>query len=443
MVMMEHVEHIHSVSDVTRYIKMMFARETLFSHLQVRGELSNFKRYASGHCYFTLKDASSCLKCVMFRSRAQGLRFEPQNGMQVILGGSIAVYERDGVYQFYADRMVPDGVGELALALEQRKARLTAEGLFDEDHKQPLPRFPKTIGIVTSLSGAVLRDIYRVSKRRWPSVQLVLKPVLVQGEEAAAQIAGAIRFFNERYPVDVLIVGRGGGSMEDLWAFNEEVVVRAIYASKIPVISAVGHETDFTLADFTSDQRAATPSQAAELAVPDRLELKRYVMSLAARLREQSRRQCDAKRLRLNACLRSTALEKPQLLLAGRSQRLDRAVQALQHTMKQELTLRRHRLSLACEKLDMLNPLQVLYRGYGIIEKRGRIVTSVQDAKVGERVQIVLKDGRVAARIEDLDESGENAPRRARTSRKRQQEQNSQLGQERKMEDAQKEGTLF
>lgn len=419
MVMMKTMENIHSVSDVTRYIKMMFARESVLAHLQVRGELSNFKRYASGHCYFTLKDAGSAIKCVMFRSRAQGLRFEPQNGMQVIVSGNIAVYERDGVYQLYADRMIPDGIGDLALAFEQLKARLAAEGLFDEAHKQPLPHFPKTIGIVTSLSGAVLRDIYHVSKRRWPAIRLVLKPVLVQGEEAAQQIAEAIRFFNEKYPVDVLIVGRGGGSMEDLWAFNEEAVVRAIYASQIPVISAVGHETDFTLADFVSDQRAATPSQAAELAVPDRLELRRYIESQAKRLSEQARRQCATKRLRLDACLRSTALEKPQLLLAGRSQRLDRAVQALQHAMKQELTSRRHQLSIACEKLDMLNPLQVLYRGYGIVEKRGRIVTSVKETKPGERVHIVLRDGRLAARIEETDDP------------------------ERKMKDAQKEGTLF
>lgn len=423
--MRDRMESIHSVSDVTRYIKMVLAREPALAHLQVRGELSNFKRYASGHCYFTLKDAGAAIKCVMFRSRAQGLRFEPQNGMQVIVSGNVAVYERDGVYQLYADRMIPDGIGDLAIAFEQLKARLAAEGLFEEAHKRPLPHFPKTIGIVTSLSGAVLRDIYRVSKRRWPAVRLVLKPVLVQGEEAAGQIAEAICFFNEKYPVDVLIVGRGGGSMEDLWAFNEEAVVRAIYASEIPVISAVGHETDFTLADFVSDQRAATPSQAAELAVPDRLELRRYVESQGKRLSEQAKRQCAAKRLRLDACLRSTALERPQLLLAGRSQRLDRAVQALQHAMKQELTARRHELSIACEKLDMLNPLQVLCRGYGIVEKRGRIVTSVRETKPGERVHIVMKDGRVAARIEDT-----NAGR-------------SQQRQERKMEDAQKEGTLF
>ena len=245
---------IHNVSEVTNYIKRMFQREPVLGCIH-RGELSNFRCYASGHCYFTLKDAASAIKCVMFRSRAQGLRFRPENGMQVVVSGSISVYERDGVYQLYADHMMPEGAGDLALAFEQLKARLASEGLFDDAHKQPLPRFPKRIGIVTSISGAVLRDIYHVSKRRWPAVQLVLRPVLVQGEEAAAQIAAAIAFFNEKYPVDVLIVGRGGGSMEDLWAFNEEPVVRAIYASKIPVISAVGHETDFTLADFASDQR--------------------------------------------------------------------------------------------------------------------------------------------------------------------------------------------
>ena len=328
---------IHSVSEVTNFIKRMFQREPVLGCIQVRGELSNFRCYASGHCYFTLKDATSCIKCVMFRSRAQGLRFRPENGMQVVVSGNISVYERDGVYQLYADRMMPEGAGDLALAFEQLKARLAAEGLFDAAHKKPLPRFPKRIGIVTSISGAVLRDIYHVSKRRWPSVQLVLKPVLVQGEEAAAQIAAAIAFFNEKYPVDVLIVGRGGGSMEDLWAFNEEPVVRAIYASKIPVISAVGHETDFTLADFASDQRAATPSQAAELAVPDRAELLRYTESLMARLAQQGKRQLQEKRLRLDACRRSAALQKPQLLLASRTQRLDHATARLDALMKSQM----------------------------------------------------------------------------------------------------------
>jgi len=254
---------VHSVSDVTQYIKGLFEGEEILSAILIRGELSNFKRYPSGHCYFTLKDAEASMKCVMFNGYARNLRFTPENGMQVIAGGSVSVYERDGVYQLYVNSLTPEGAGALALAFEQLKERLAAEGLFDETHKQPLPRFPRRIGIVTSSAGAVLRDIHKVTKRRWPGIQLILCPVLVQGTEAAGQIAGAVKCFNRKYPVDVLIVGRGGGSAEDLWAFNEEIVVRAIYDSKIPVISAVGHETDTTLADFVSDRRAATPSQAA------------------------------------------------------------------------------------------------------------------------------------------------------------------------------------
>ena len=388
---------IHNVSEVTNYIKRMFQREPVLGCIQVRGELSNFRCYASGHCYFTLKDAASAIKCVMFRSRAQGLRFRPENGMQVVVSGNISV---DGVYQLYADRMMPEGAGDLALAFEQLKARLAAEGLFDAAHKKPLPRFPKRIGIVTSISGAVLRDIYHVSKRRWPSVQLVLKPVLVQGEEAAAQIAAAIAFFNEKYPVDVLIVGRGGGSMEDLWAFNEEPVVRAIYASKIPVISAVGHETDFTLADFASDQRAATPSQAAELAVPDRAELLRYTESLMARLAQQGKRQLQEKRLRLDACRRSAALQKPQLLLASRTQRLDHATARLDALMKSQMKEKRHALEIALQQLDYLNPVHILRQGYGIVEKEGSPVTSVRAVHEGDRLTVTLKDGRLTARVE-------------------------------------------
>ena len=377
---------IHNVSEVTNYIKRMFQREPVLGCIQVRGELSNFRCYASGHCYFTLKDAASAIKCVMFRSRAQGLRFRPETGMQVVVSGSISVYERDGVYQLYADHMMPEGAGDLALAFEQLKARLASEGLLVR------------IGIVTSISGAVLRDIYHVSKRRWPAVQLVLRPVLVQGEEAAAQIAAAIAFFNEKYPVDVLIVGRGGGSMEDLWAFNEEPVVRAIYASKIPVISAVGHETDFTLADFASDQRAATPSQAAELAVPDRMELLRYTESLMARLSQQERRRLQEKRLRLAACLRSAALQNPQLLLAGRAQRLDRAIAALESQMKGQMKEKRHALEIVLQQLDYLNPVHILRQGYGIVEKEGAPLTSVRAVKAGDLLTITLKDGRIPAR---------------------------------------------
>ncbi|MCI6158992.1 MAG: exodeoxyribonuclease VII large subunit [Selenomonadaceae bacterium] len=389
--------NVHSVSSLNAYIKGLFARETVLQHILVRGEVSNFKRYMSGHCYFTLKDAKSALKCVMFRSYASRLRFQPENGMQIVVEGRIAVYERDGVYQLYAENLQPEGAGSLAIAFEQLKQKLSAEGLFDAAHKKPLPKFPKKIGIVTSLSGAVLRDIYHVSKRRWPSVELVLYPVTVQGGESASEIAAGIRFFNEKHPVDVLIVGRGGGSMEDLWSFNEEVVVRAIYNSVIPVISAVGHETDFTLADFAADKRAATPSQAAEFAVPDRQELRRYVESLRARLGTLARREVQTRRLRVEGLLQSTALSKPQLLLAGRKQRLDRAQARLLELCQKSLTTKKQALTTAMEKLEILSPVHVLRRGYSIVEKQGRPITSVQQVTAGDALTLVMKDGRITA----------------------------------------------
>lgn len=389
--------NVHSVSSLNAYIKGLFARETVLQHILVRGEVSNFKRYMSGHCYFTLKDAKSALKCVMFRSYASRLRFQPENGMQIVVEGRIAVYERDGVYQLYAENLQPEGAGSLAIAFEQLKQKLSAEGLFDAAHKKPLPKFPKKIGIVTSLSGAVLRDIYHVSKRRWPSVELVLYPVTVQGGESAAEIAAGIRFFNEKYPVDVLIVGRGGGSMEDLWSFNEEAVVRAIYDSVIPVISAVGHETDFTLADFAADRRAATPSQAAEFAVPDRQELRRYVESLRARLGTLARREVQTRRLRVEGLLQSTALSKPQLLLAGRKQRLDRAQARLLELCQKSLVTKKQALTTAMEKLEILSPVHVLRRGYSIVEKQGRPITSVRQVTAGDALTLVMKDGRITA----------------------------------------------
>ncbi len=395
---------VYSVSDVTRYIKSLLSQEQALQHLMVRGEISNFRCYPSGHCYFTLKDAASTLKCVLFSSRARRLRFQPVNGLQVVATGNITVYEKDGAYQLLVDTLLPEGTGDLALAYEQLKEKLQAEGLFDQAHKQSLPRFPRRVGVVTSSAGAVLRDIYHVISHRWPAAQIVLYPVQVQGEGSAEQVAAGIEFFNRRHreqPVDVLIAGRGGGSMEDLWSFNEEIVVRAIYASKIPIISAVGHETDFTLADFAADVRAATPSQAAELAVPDRSELVRYVDSLSARLVQITKRQLQNKRLRLNAALQSTALRAPQQLLAERRQRLDKASLRLQQLMEAALKQRRHRLELALGKLDMLSPVHVLRRGYGLIEHGNSIVTSVKQIKPGDELVLTFKDGRIRATAGD------------------------------------------
>ena len=390
---------VHSVSDVNRYLKDLLAGEPLLQGISVRGEISNFKQYPSGHCYFTLKDTNSALKCVMFRSRAQYLRFLPQNGMQVVAGGSIAVYERDGVYQLYVDSLIPEGTGDLALAFEQLKEKLAAEGLFDPARKQPLPTFPKKIGVVTSSAGAVLRDIYRVSKRRWPGIQLVLYPVQVQGEGAAEQIARGIDFFAEEYAVDVIIAGRGGGSMEDLWAFNEEPVVRAIAACPVPLISAVGHETDFTLADFAADMRAATPSQAAELAVPDRSEVMRQVENLTGQLTRQVQRELALRRQRLEGLLNSRVMREPQSMLAERRQRLDFLLAGLQRTAKAELQSKQHKLGLILNRLAAINPAAVMGRGYGIVTKQDKLVSSIQTVEIDDELQLTFTDGHVQAKV--------------------------------------------
>lgn len=398
---------VHSVSDITRYIKGMFQAEPVLGDVMVRGELSNFKRYPSGHCYFTMKDAKSSLKCVMFRSRAQALRFEPQNGMEVIAAGNVSVYERDGVYQLYADSLIPQGTGDLSLAFEQLKGKLQEEGLFAAEHKQQLPPFPQTIGVVTSSAGAVLRDIYHVAKRRNPQIRLVLYPVQVQGEGAAAAIAAGIGFFNAHYPVDVIIAGRGGGSIEDLWAFNEEAVVRAVYASEIPIVSAVGHETDFTLSDFAADVRAATPSQAAELTVPDTEELLRHVDGLQERLQSAAENVIRQKQSRLQLCLASRLLRLPQDLLAEKRQRLDLVSEKLRQEGRAGLQHKQHALAVQMGKLSVLDPAHVLQRGYGMMLRQdGSLVHGIADAAAGEKLLVRLADGSLKVRVEQVMKSG-------------------------------------
>jgi exodeoxyribonuclease VII large subunit len=385
----------------------MFQAEPVLGDVMVRGELSNFKRYPSGHCYFTMKDAKSSLKCVMFRSRAQVLRFEPQNGMEVIAAGNVSVYERDGVYQLYADSLIPQGTGDLSLAFEQLKGKLQEEGLFAAEHKQQLPPFPQTIGVVTSSAGAVLRDIYHVAKRRNPQIRLVLYPVQVQGEGAAAAIAAGIEFFNAHYPVDVIIAGRGGGSIEDLWAFNEEAVVRAVYASEIPIVSAVGHETDFTLSDFAADVRAATPSQAAELTVPDTEELLRHVDGLQERLQSAAENVIRQKQSRLQLCLASRLLRLPQDLLAEKRQRLDLVSEKLRQEGRAGLQHKQHALAVQMGKLSVLDPAHVLQRGYGMMLRQdGSLVHGIADAAAGEKLLVRLADGSLKVRVEQVMKSG-------------------------------------
>lgn len=370
-----------AVSEVNQYLKQLLESQSDLHHIPVLGEISNFKRYQSGHCYFTLKDEKSALKCVMFKSSAARLSFEPQNGEKVVALGSISVYERDGVYQLYVTAMRRQGVGDLMQAYEALKEKLTKEGLFEESRKKPLPRLPRAIGIITSPSGAAVHDIITVSRRRNKGVKLILYPVKVQGEEAAGEIVRAIDFFHRHHLADLLIVGRGGGSIEDLWAFNEEPVVRAIAASEIPIISAVGHETDFTLSDFAADARAATPSQAAEIAVIDVAAYRNgiaFYWDKAAKLLE--------KEIHENAQL------------------ADSLQQELTQAMAAELDAKKHRLSLMAAKLSALSPLTVLSRGYSITTTAGhRAVQGVSDVSVGDTIRTTVADGTISSVVSGIE----------------------------------------
>lgn len=396
---------IRSVSEVTKYIAGLLKNDLALHNVTIRGQISNFKQYSSGHCYFDLKDKDSILKCVIWRSYAERLRFRPENDMQVLATGSVEVYERDGKYQFYVSRMVPDGVGELALAFEQLKERLSKEGLFDAEFKKNLPAYPKTIGIVTSPTGAVLRDIYTVSRRRMPSIRLALYPVMVQGAGSAEQIAHGIDFFNAKYPADVLIVGRGGGSMEDLWSFNEEVVVRAIFKSQIPVISAVGHETDFTLADFVADQRAATPSQAAELAVPDVSEVIQRINSARERLQMAAVKSIKDSRRSLEAIMDSFVFTQPLRMLESSSMRLESLQSGLNKIATQLVKEKKNQLLHDMEKLELINPLGVIRRGYGIVhDPKGTIVSDISNIKVDDMVSVKLNGGQFDAQVKAIRE---------------------------------------
>jgi exodeoxyribonuclease VII large subunit len=391
---------IFSISDVTSYIKHVLDRDRTLNSIYVRGEISNFKRHYSGHCYFTLKDSDATIKVVMFRSRSQLLKYAPRDGMKVVVGGKITVFERDGQYQLYADHMVPEGVGELSLAYEQLKEKLAAEGLFDELHKKPLPFMPRAVGIITSPTGAAIRDIITVAKRRHPGISLVLFPVQVQGIEAPGQIADAIRAFNDYGQVDVMIVGRGGGSLEELWAFNDEKVVRAIAASTIPVVSAIGHETDFTLSDFVADRRSATPSQAAEIVVPDIYELGRYIRTLQDLIATHMQAIVKDKRQMVLQYRQSAALQRPMDLLTDKQQQVDSFLQRLCQVMEQQITAKQHNFSIQAEKLAMLNPLAVLARGYSITRtKDGQIVSDSSQILNDQEIEIFLAKGALCARV--------------------------------------------
>ncbi len=399
------MKEAYTVSEINNYIKAVLDGDVRLRNVQVVGEISNFKRYPSGHCYFTLKDSGGVLKCVMFRSRAYSLRFEPHNGDTVTAVGRIAVYERDGVYQLYTDLLLQQGVGDLMQAYEQLKQKLAAEGLFAEDQKRALPVNPKTVGIITSPVGAAVRDIITVSRRRNPGIKLLLYPVKVQGAGASRELAQAIKFFNKHKLADVLIIGRGGGSIEELWAFNEEATVRAVAASKLPIVSAVGHETDFTLCDFAADQRAATPSQAAELVVADVAGYVRQVRNLHERCQQLMLKNLEQASFRLERLTSSWALHDPERLLEEQAQRTDTAYRQLVQAMERLVQGCGHRLALQAACLDKLSPLAVLARGYSVTQTNDyKMVSSVEDVNFGMELVTTVADGKIISVVQNVEE---------------------------------------
>ncbi len=401
---MSTAQNIYTVSQVNNYVKRLLDGDEALSRIYVRGEISNYKRYPSGHHYFTLKDEQGAIRSVLFRGSAARLRFQPDNGMKVIAFGRVTLFPRDGSYQLYVDALTPDGVGELTIAFEQLKARLEAEGLFDPAHKKPIPRMPGTVGIITSSAGAAVHDMMRILGERWPLTQVKLLGVRVQGPEAPDEIAGAIAYANRWQVADVLIVGRGGGSLEDLWAFNDERVARAIYASALPVISAVGHEPDVTISDFVADLRAATPSNAAELAVPDRLEVSAALTSLRERLLRTQTLRLRRERDRLERCRSARSLRDPMAPVNDARLALDYSVRRLAAAQERSLHAQRERLSALTAALDAMSPLKVLARGYTVTERDGALLSSVKQVELLDQLQVRFYDGTVQCTVNQIKE---------------------------------------
>lgn len=392
-----------SVSQLNRYVKSIIEQDMNLQTVFVEGEISNFiNHYKTGHYYMTIKDDSSSIKAVMFRTANMRLKFMPENSMKVIIRGRVSVFERDGQYQLYIDDMQPDGTGALSLAFEQLKERLAKEGLFDSEKKKAIPAYPMRVGVVTSPTGAAIRDIINVISRRFPLAELILCPVAVQGDYAAPQIKAAIELFNVEKAADVLIVGRGGGSVEELWAFNEEIVARAVAASEIPVISAVGHETDFTICDFAADLRAPTPSAAAELAVPDTLQQKEMLLSAFRRMDSAVSDKIASQRAKLE--LKKSALERmsPKNYTDNLCVRCDRAVMAMDSAVKHEIAVRQRDFSSLCAKLDAMSPLKILARGYGIASKEGRIITDINSVSRGDKINVMLSGGEIGCEVTEV-----------------------------------------
>ena len=390
-----------SVSELNTFIKMLLESAPTLNDVYVKGEISNFKNHiSSGHFYFSLKDKDSQIKAVMFRSSASKMKFVPENGMMVVAHGRVASYVRDGQYQLYADSMEPDGVGALYVAFEQLKQRLAAQGVFAPEKKKPLPKIPKTIGVITSPTGAAVRDIINIATRRFPFAKIVVYPALVQGENAASSLISGIRYFNDTGSADVIIIGRGGGSIEDLCAFNDENLAKTVCASEIPVISAVGHETDFTICDFAADLRAPTPSAAAELAVPDTAELKHKINNIISRESAVLLQMLSAKRETLARYEKSRYLSSPGHMIDDRRMALILSSERLMTSAAHVNEIKKHALSALSGKLEALSPLAVLSRGYGVVSsEEGKVIKEIADVSVGDKITVKVRDGEIYAGV--------------------------------------------
>ncbi len=398
---------VFSVSEANNFIKALLDAVPQLQTIFVRGEISNYKLYPSGHHYFTLKDENGAMRCVMFKGQAQHLRFRPENGMKVIAFGRISVFPRDGAYQLYCAELLAEGLGELHVAFEQLKEKLYKEGLFDASHKKPLPKYPQRIAIITSPAGAAVHDMIRILRARYPLSKVVLLPVRVQGAEAPPEIVGALLYANRWKVADVIITGRGGGSIEDLWAFNDERVARAIYDSDIPVISAVGHEPDVTIADFVADARASTPANAAEIAGPDQKELGHRLAVLQSRMTQSETARVQYQRKRWQELSHKRVMLDPMAFIADKRMLLDYTQTRLSALAQQQTAARKQRFGRLCASLDALSPLKVLSRGYAVArDERGAVVKNAADVDIGERIDVALGQGSLLCRVENRNLGG-------------------------------------
>ena len=395
-------QHIFGVTEVNHLVKLLLDNEPMLANVAVRGELSNYKIYPSGHHYFTLKDSEGALRCVMFKGSAMKLRFRPENGMKVVVTGRISVFPRDGVYQMYCNTLTPEGAGDLAVSFEQLKEKLNAEGLFDSEHKKPLPMYPERIAVITSSAGAAVHDMIRILRRRYPIAKVILLPVRVQGAEAPPEIVGAIRYANRWKVADLIITGRGGGSMEDLWAFNDERVARAIYESELPVISAVGHEPDVTIADYVADARASTPSNAAEIAVPDQEELRRWLQGAEERMIQCERQRLETLRQKLDVLAGKRVMTDQLAYVQDKRMDLLHVQQRMGDLSGMLLSQKRQKFAALAASLDAMSPLKVLGRGYAMAQNEaGQILKSYRDVEAGERLVVTLGEGGFRCKVEE------------------------------------------